>query len=637
MFKFPQATMMAVSLSLVLPAMAYPANFATRQDGGCFVQAGVTVMGSPAAAADASAMSFLFNPALIDGAYIPGGNYQVTPTRSAGVSGYYMLGSTAGVWTGGAGTAACSRQVQTGVYTIEAATAQLSANWTAPAAGGEVTIGSSWTSSNSVPVTSITMTISAATGDATMAPTGMSTAMPPVVTMTPSTSAPSAAAPTTPAPTTATPTPPPSTAVPTTPPSTAAPTPPITPPPTLEPTSAPTGFQCNSGLWGNIGRAPGNPTCGPGISQSLDCAVVTNMSKSWQPDKTCRGFCRVQQTSNGTARLRCRAAYAWNGTGCGVTGGDTGCDATATTTTGFTVCQCEVDPDAPAQSGATPSGSGGGDDDEAMAGGKVAGIVIGVLLALFVIAAALFIKQKGMPTPPGWTGKINDNLPNIVLGLFSLSLLFAVIGMGSKTILIWTGDDNVSVNVGIFTTTVERSSGSVTYIHIDNEDTCGDDGIFADYDGSCLSSVKSRCRAAKAFSIIGFLTNAAILAAICLQRFGMISEGKIPKMAVPASALAISFCYMLVYAIWAELNNSDKSDDAGCGIETYKSDDVGFGGAFALWVIASLMTGCLGVLMLLLDCGVSTNTKQPTFDNNVAINSVYDEPEDKLDDNETEI
>ena len=53
-------------------------------------------------------------------------------------------------------------------------------------------------------------------------------------------------------------------------------------------------------------------------------------------------------------------------------------------------------------------------------------------------------------------------------------------------------------------------------------------------------------------------------------------------------------------------------------------------------MIASLMTGCLGVLMLLFDgCG-STNTKQPTFNNSVTINSVYDEPaaENNLDDNE---
>ena len=50
----------------------------------------------------------------------------------------------------------------------------------------------------------------------------------------------------------------------------------------------------------------------------------------------------------------------------------------------------------------------------------------------------------------------------------------------------------------------------------------------------------------QAFSIIGFLANAAILAAICLQRFGVITDGKIPKMAVPAAALGISFCYMLV-------------------------------------------------------------------------------------------
>ena len=58
--------------------------------------------------------------------------------------------------------------------------------------------------------------------------------------------------------------------------------------------------------------------------------------------------------------------------------------------------------------------------------------------------------------------------------------------------------------------------------------------------------------------------------------------------------------------------------------------------AFALWVIASLMTGCLGVLMLLFDGGGSTNTKQPTFNNSVTINSVYDEPaaENNLDDNE---
>ena len=73
-----------------------------------------------------------------------------------------------------------------------------------------------------------------------------------------------------------------------------------------------------------------------------DCAVVTNLSASFNfMDKTCNGFCEIQQSNNGTARLRCQAAYAWNGTGCGVEGGEMGCGGTATAT-GFTVCQCEV-------------------------------------------------------------------------------------------------------------------------------------------------------------------------------------------------------------------------------------------------------------------------------------------------------
>ena len=69
-----------------------------------------------------------------------------------------------------------------------------------------------------------------------------------------------------------------------------------------------------------------------------------------------------------------------------------------------------------------------------------------------------------------------------MLALFSLSLLFALIGMASKTILIYTGDDDHSYNIGIFTTTVELEMGDVKVTYIDNEDTCGD-RIIADGNG----------------------------------------------------------------------------------------------------------------------------------------------------------
>ena len=61
-----------------------------------------------------------------------------------------------------------------------------------------------------------------------------------------------------------------------------------------------------------------------------------------------------------------------------------------------------------------------------------------------------------------------------MLALFSLSLLFALIGMASKTILIYTGDDDHSYNIGIFTTTVELKMGDVKVTYMNNEDTCGD-------------------------------------------------------------------------------------------------------------------------------------------------------------------
>ena len=308
-----------------------------------------------------------------------------------------------------------------------------------------------------------------------------------------------------------------------------------------------------------------------------------------------------------------------SGTGCDYAETDRGCGATL----GISVCVCQE------ATGAAGS-SGSASNDDGMASGKVAGIVIAVLLILFVIAAVIYIKQKGMPALPG---VIKDNAVNITLVMLSLALLFAFCGLVSKSMLVGssTGDSKFTANIGVFTTTLVAPRGGVTYTYVDNEDTCDTDNLFlyknylyGPEDGSCKSSLRSRCGAAKAFSVIGFLANFAVVAAVVLQKIGLKAIAALPKLVVPVLALATSFCYMLVYATWAEIHNSDNSPDgeaSGCGFETSKSDDWGLGAAFGLWVVASLMTGCVGVLMLLLAGGggatISGGAKHITFNNTV--------------------
>lgn len=231
-----------------------------------------------------------------------------------------------------------------------------------------------------------------------------------------------------------------------------------------------------------------------------------------------------------------------------------------------------------------------------MADGKIAGIVLAVLLILLFVAAAVFVKQNGMPSLSG-PKKLADNQANIVVGLLALSLLFAFCGLVSRTMIVVSG--GMDVDIGIFTTSTSyEGAGHTTSTSVD---TCElfDSDRYGPEDSPCRTSITSRCAAAKAFSVIGFLANTAVVAVLALQKFGVIGGSKLPELAVPATALGVSFCYMLVYAIWADFYNSNTSAETTlCGFAAYQSDDTAFGGAFALWVIASLITGCVGVAIL---------------------------------------
>jgi len=105
----------------------------------------------------------------------------------------------------------------------------------------------------------------------------------------------------------------------------------------------------------------------------------------------------------------------------------------------------------------------------------------------------------------------------------------------------------------------------------------------------CDTAMNAKCKTQQAFSVLGVLASAAVVAAWGLSdRFVLFDWTKTLRTAVAGFA-AVS--YVIVFAIAAQLFNDDSSDDADCGaglkkvIDDTDGVDGGFGAAFWLLVV----------------------------------------------------
>ena len=93
----------------------------------------------------------------------------------------------------------------------------------------------------------------------------------------------------------------------------------------------------------------------------------------------------------------------------------------------------------------------------------------------------------------------------------------------------------------------------------------------------CASASNAKCKASKAFIIIGILANTAAV--------GLVVSGAGPAIAGPAAGGVASFSYMVVFAIFASVMNASGAD---CGLADREAS---YGAAFILTVIAFLLCG----------------------------------------------
>jgi len=300
-------------------------------------------------------------------------------------------------------------------------------------------------------------------------------------------------------------------------------------------------------------------------------------------------------------------------------------------------------------------------DDDSMSGGAIAGIVIGVLILLCCIGFAVFYfcvrgagtgsadrtsgrqihnpmyeATTGMTDNPLATGKLPAQEPRTnnpygqpvggggakvdasnpyklaAVGVFALALIFAIAATADQTMVVYDGDlagvDLDHYGAGVWTWSLEYSSQGATVTS--DGDSC--DMLFIiggadfpdDYKLGCFDSMVSKCKAGKAFSLIGiFATIAAIPAAII--------NFPRSKWVFIASASVSIFSYMLVFAVWSAMYNGDSPEgsppshealmDDTCGLgQKLAGGDAKLGAAFGLWVtgwllcIVGLVLGWLG-------------------------------------------
>ena len=313
------------------------------------------------------------------------------------------------------------------------------------------------------------------------------------------------------------------------------------------------------------------------------------------------------------------------------------------------------------------SSSSDGNDDDSLSGGAIAGIVLGVLILLCCVGVAVFYfcvrgagagsrdrtsgrqihnpmyeATTGMTNNPLATGKLPAASPTqeprannpygqpvggggakvdtsnpyklAAVGVFALALIFAIAATADQTMVVHDGDlagvDLDHYGAGVWTWSLEYSAQG-TSVTADG-DSC--DMLFGnggadypdDYKLGCFDSMVSKCKAGKAFSLIGiFATMAAIPAAI-------VNFPQAKWVFIASGSVAI-FSYMMVFAVWSAMYNGDKPEgsppshdsdalmDDTCGLgQKLAGGDAKLGAAFGLWVtgwllcIVGLVLGWLG-------------------------------------------
>jgi len=197
------------------------------------------------------------------------------------------------------------------------------------------------------------------------------------------------------------------------------------------------------------------------------------------------------------------------------------------------------------------------------------------------------------------------------VGVFALALIFAIAATADPTMVVFDGDLAVDLDhygAGVWTWSLEYSETGRTTVTSDG-DSCdmtfgnGGSDIPDAYKLGCFDSMVSKCRAGKAFSLIGiFATIAAIPAAI-------VNFSK-SKCVFIASACIACFSYMMVFAVWSALYSGDKPEGVGgeppshdalmddsCGLgQKLGGQDASLGAAFGLWVTGWLL--CMFGLVL---------------------------------------
>ena len=257
------------------------------------------------------------------------------------------------------------------------------------------------------------------------------------------------------------------------------------------------------------------------------------------------------------------------------------------------------DPVSPSNTLGSGSASGDGDDDGAgMSGGAIAGLVIGVLalLGLIAVAAWFFLLRPKTKTADTCVVTIGRALsrfsnPAAVLKyagavLLAFVLLLAIIGTALPSMVVYTGDaasgpfGGASVpfwGMGAWTWELRLGSALGT-ISMDGDScdytffTLGREVSDATQATDCFIGLESRCQAGKAFSILGIFSNAAAVAVAVLPTAGVLSIPYAQSIAL-ATAGFTAFSYMIVFSVWAATFNGEAigrttTDDSNCGFNS---------------------------------------------------------------------
>lgn len=297
---------------------------------------------------------------------------------------------------------------------------------------------------------------------------------------------------------------------------------------------------------------------------------------------------------------------------------------------------------APAAPGYNPNaGSSAGscdDDDDGLDGGAIAGIVIGVLLlCCFVAAAVWYFAIRGAGGLGGGgsffgggqggqsSGNADVDLADWAtqgaLAAFGLALIFAIAGTASDTMVVFPYGDDGDGGVGAWTWSIEMSTAETTW----SGDTCEFGVLFASNNFEapdeakriCYDSMVSKCRAGKAFSVIGILALVVAILGVAVNFPGRTLVTKI------GAGIAI-FSFMMVWALWAALFNGEvpgflepglgdptwcDSDSASCGFGGGDEDsELSYGAAFGLYVTAWLLVIIgTGLAVFKSTCGGGSN------------------------------